>query len=52
VENGHAAGIWVGICGSLGADFAMTQTFVDMGLDELSVEPSCVLQLRKQIAEI
>jgi phosphotransferase system enzyme I (PtsI) len=50
-ENAHRAGIWVGICGSLGADLALTQTFIDMGLDELSVEPSCILKLRSVIAE-
>jgi phosphotransferase system enzyme I (PtsI) len=52
VENGHQAGIWVGICGSLGADPAMTRAFVEMGLDELSVEPSGILKLRGNIAEI
>jgi phosphotransferase system enzyme I (PtsI) len=52
VENAHKAGIWVGICGMLGADPALTQTFVEMGLDELSVEPSYVLGLRRRIAEI
>jgi phosphotransferase system enzyme I (PtsI) len=49
-ENAHKAGIWVGICGSLGADLSLTKTFVDMGLDELSVEPSCILKLRSVIA--
>jgi phosphotransferase system enzyme I (PtsI) len=52
VENAHKAGIWVGICGMLGADPALTQTFVDMGLDELSVEPSYILSLRRRIAAI
>jgi phosphotransferase system enzyme I (PtsI) len=50
VENGHKAGIWVGICGSLGADPELTETFVRMGLDELSVEPSGILELRRRIA--
>jgi phosphotransferase system enzyme I (PtsI) len=50
-ENAHRAGIPVGICGSLGADKTLTKTFLEMGLDELSVEPSCVLPLRKLIAE-
>jgi phosphotransferase system enzyme I (PtsI) len=50
-ENAHKAGIWCGICGSLGADTRLTRTFVDMGLDELSVEPSFILKLRALIAE-
>jgi phosphotransferase system enzyme I (PtsI) len=50
-ENAHKAGIWVGICGMLGADLSLTKTFVDMGLDELSVEPSYILKLRNRIAE-
>jgi len=50
-ENAHKAGIMAGICGSLGADPSLTQTFLDMGLDELSVEPSCILSLRRRIAE-
>ncbi|MDR1956804.1 MAG: phosphoenolpyruvate--protein phosphotransferase [Treponema sp.] len=52
VENAHRAGIWAGICGMLGADQALTKTFLDMGLDELSVEPSYVLPLRKHIGEL
>lgn len=52
VENGHAAGIWVGICGELGADEALTETFIDMGLDELSVSPTYILELRNRIREI
>jgi phosphotransferase system enzyme I (PtsI) len=51
VDNAHKAGIWAGICGMLGADPALTQTFIDMGLDELSVEPSFILKLRSRIAE-
>jgi phosphotransferase system enzyme I (PtsI) len=51
-ENGHRAGIPVGICGSLGADKTLTKTFLEMGLDELSVEPSRILPLRKLIAEL
>jgi phosphotransferase system enzyme I (PtsI) len=50
-ENAHKAGIWCGICGTLAADFALTKTFVDMGIDELSVEPSCILELRLMIAQ-
>jgi phosphotransferase system enzyme I (PtsI) len=51
VKNGHKEGIWVGICGMLGADFELTQRFMDMGLDELSVEPSFILKLRAKILE-
>jgi len=50
VENAHKAGILCGICGTLGTDTALTKTFIEMGLDELSVEPSCILELRSQIA--
>jgi phosphotransferase system enzyme I (PtsI) len=52
VENAHKAGIWTGICGSLGADMTLTKTFIEMGIDELSVEPSVILKLRKTIVEI
>lgn len=48
-ENAHKAGIWVGICGELGADETLTETFLDMGIDELSVSPSCILKLRDKI---
>jgi phosphotransferase system enzyme I (PtsI) len=50
-DNAHKAGIWCGICGSLGADLTLTKTFVEMGIDELSVEPSCILKLRSLLAE-
>ncbi|MDR2467644.1 MAG: phosphoenolpyruvate--protein phosphotransferase [Spirochaetaceae bacterium] len=50
VDNAHNAGIWAGICGTLGADPELTETFVSMGLDELSVEPSFILKLRSRIA--
>jgi len=50
-ESAHKAGIWCGICGSLGADGALTKRFLEMGLDELSVEPSRILSLRRAIAE-
>ena len=50
-ENAHAEGAWIGICGELGADLELTQEFLDMGLDELSVSPSMVLPLRKRIRE-
>ncbi len=52
VENARAAGIWVGICGELGADATLTETFVRMGVDELSVAPSHILTLRERIAQI
>jgi phosphotransferase system enzyme I (PtsI) len=49
VENAHQAGIWAGICGALAADRELTAAFVEMGIDELSVEPSRILPLRKAI---
>lgn len=49
VENAHKEGIWVGICGELGADLSMTETLVKMGVDELSVSPTFVLPVRKKI---
>ena len=52
IENGHKGGAWVGICGELGADTTLTKTFVDMGIDELSVSSTYVLGLRKAIREI
>lgn len=52
VENAHKAGIRVGICGELGADTRLTEEFVRMGVDELSVPPSMVLQVRRRIREI
>ena len=52
IENGHKGGAWVGICGELGTDTTLTKTFVDMGIDELSVSPTYVLGLRKAIREI
>ncbi len=52
VENAHRAGKWVGICGELGADTALTETFVHMGVDELSVAPSMILKIRKLIREL
>ncbi|MFA9463677.1 MAG: phosphoenolpyruvate--protein phosphotransferase [Velocimicrobium sp.] len=51
IENGHNNGIWVGICGELGGDLTLTETFLSMGVDELSVSPSLVLKLRKRIRE-
>ncbi|MGN0574545.1 MAG: phosphoenolpyruvate--protein phosphotransferase [Ruminococcus sp.] len=49
IDNGHKAGIWVGICGELGADTELTETFIRMGIDELSVSPSSVLKVREKI---
>ncbi|MDD6306163.1 MAG: phosphoenolpyruvate--protein phosphotransferase, partial [Clostridiales bacterium] len=51
IDNAHAAGIWAGICGELGADLGLTETFIQMGIDELSVSPGCILPLRKKIRE-
>ena len=47
VDAGHRHGIWVGICGELGADPTLTETFLRMGVDELSVNPVSILPLRK-----
>ena len=51
IENGHQGGCWVGICGELGADQSLTETFLRMGIDELSVTPAAVLPIRKIIRE-
>ena len=51
VENAHKEGIWVGICGELGADTELTRDFLAMGVDELSVSPGSVLPIRKIIVE-
>lgn len=50
-ENAHAEGKWIGICGELAADTTLTETFLEMGIDELSVAPGMVLPLRKKIRE-
>ncbi len=50
-ENAHKNGIWIGICGELAADLSLTETFLSMGIDELSVSPSLVLGLRKKVRE-
>ncbi len=52
VENGHKEGCWVGICGELGADTTLTRTFVEMGVDELSVTSSMVLRVREAVRSI
>jgi len=50
-DNAHKNGIWVGICGELGADLQLTETFLSIGIDELSVSPRSVLPLRKKVIE-
>ena len=52
IEAGHRHGCWVGICGELGADLTLTETFLRMGVDELSVAPAVILPLRKKIREL
>lgn len=49
VDNAHKCGKWAGICGELGADMALTETFVNMGVDELSVAPPMVLKVREKV---
>ena len=51
-DNAHANGIWVGICGELGADLSLTETFLAIGIDELSVSPRAVLQVRNAVRSI
>ncbi len=50
-DNAHAEGKWIGICGELGADLELTEVFLEMGIDELSVSPSMILPLRKKVRE-
>ncbi len=50
-DNAHKNGIWIGICGELGADLSLTETFLAMGIDELSVSAPYVLPLRKKVRE-
>lgn len=52
VKNAHAHGKWVGICGELGADISLTETFLRMGIDELSVSPASILVLRDKIRNL
>lgn len=52
VDNGHKGGCWVGICGELGADTTLTETFLKMEFDELSVSPSMILKVRQEIRSI
>lgn len=51
VEAAHKAGIWAGICGELGADTELTGSFIDMGIDELSMSPGMILKVKKEICE-
>ena len=51
VENAHKAGIWAGICGELGADISLTEEFLRMGVDELSVSPGKILPIRRIVRE-
>lgn len=52
IEAGHRHNTWVGICGELGADPALTETFVKMGIDELSMSPTSILRTRKIIRDM
>lgn len=52
VENAHRYGAWIGICGELGADTSLTEMFLRMGIDELSVPPPLVLKLRDTVRHI
>lgn len=52
VDSAHKCGKWAGICGELGADLELTESFVRMGVDELSVAPSMILKIRKEIREM
>lgn len=52
VQNAHAAGIWCGVCGELGADLELTEAFAAMGMDELSVSPAAILPLRQKIRSL
>ena len=51
IDNAHKAGIWAGICGELGADSDLTELFLAMGIDELSVSPGRLLTIRRLICE-
>ena len=52
IDNAHKEGIWAGICGELGADTELTERFVEMGIDELSVSPAFVLPIRKIVRDM
>lgn len=51
VDNAHKSGIWAGICGELGADTSLTEMFLAMGVDELSVSPGAILPIKKKVLE-
>lgn len=51
IDNSHKAGIWTGICGELAGDMALTETFLAMGVDELSVTPNLILPLKQKVLE-
>ena len=51
-KNAHTNGVWIGICGELAADISLTETFLRMGIDELSVSPSFVLKVRDRVRNI
>lgn len=52
IDNGHKENCWVGICGELGSDITLTETFLKMGLDELSVSPTFILKVREKIRSV
>ena len=52
VKNAHNSGIWAGICGELGADLSLTEEFLRIGIDELSVSPPCILPVREKIRSL
>ena len=52
IENGHKGGCKVGICGELGADTSLTEQFIKMGIDELSVSAPFVLPLREKVRSL
>jgi phosphotransferase system enzyme I (PtsI) len=52
IENGHKGGAWVGICGELGADTTLTETFLRMGVDELSVSSTFILPVREKVRSL
>lgn len=52
IDSAHKAGIWAGICGELGADTELTEQFVNMGVDELSVSPAMILPVRERVVEM
>ena len=52
IENAHKHNTWVGVCGELGADLTLTETFLNMGIDELSVSPSSILAIREKIRSL